>query len=135
MLLTGDRVREARRWRKMTQTDLARRVGTSASQISMMETHKSGTSLKTAMGSMERSATGCRWGAAIAMKATTTVNVAIPVPTIATMTALLSFIEVPHDTTNRHLLRSDDSSQRGPSPSGFPPAAGVDLEGYQNFSV
>ena len=49
MQLTGDRVREARRLRKLTQTELARRVGTSSSQISMMETNKSGTSLKTAM--------------------------------------------------------------------------------------
>ena len=49
MQLTGDRIREARQLRKLTQTELARRVGTSASQISMMETNKSGTSLKTAM--------------------------------------------------------------------------------------
>ena len=49
MQLTGERVREARQLRKLTQTELARRVGTSASQISMMETNKSGTSLKTAM--------------------------------------------------------------------------------------
>ena len=33
----------------MTQTELARQIGTSASQISMLETNKSGTSLKTAM--------------------------------------------------------------------------------------
>ena len=49
MQLTGERVREARQLRKLTQKELARRVGTSASQISMMETNKSGTSLKTAM--------------------------------------------------------------------------------------
>ena len=49
MQVTGDRLREARRLRKLTQTELARRVGTSSSQISMMETNKSGTSLKTAM--------------------------------------------------------------------------------------
>ena len=54
MQLTGDRVREARRLRKLTQTELARRVGTSSSQISMMETNKSGTSLKTAMSQLPR---------------------------------------------------------------------------------
>ena len=37
MQLTGDRMREARRLRKLTQTELARRVRTSSSQISMME--------------------------------------------------------------------------------------------------
>ena len=49
MQLTGRRVRAARLGRKMTQTELARQIGTSASQISMLETSKSGTSLKTAM--------------------------------------------------------------------------------------
>ena len=49
MQLTGKRVRRARLAHKMTQTELARQIGTSASQISMLETSKSGTSLKTAM--------------------------------------------------------------------------------------
>ena len=49
MQLTGRRVRRARLGRKLTQTELARQIGTSASQISMLETNRSGTSLKTAM--------------------------------------------------------------------------------------
>ena len=49
MLLTGKRIRKARRLREVTQTELAKMVGTSPSQISMMETNKSGTSLKTAI--------------------------------------------------------------------------------------
>ena len=50
MLLTGKRIRKARRLQKLTQTQLAKMVGTSTSHISMMETDKSGTSLRTAMG-------------------------------------------------------------------------------------
>ena len=49
MRVLGSRLREARRLRGVSQTKLAKMIGTSSSQISMVEHDQSGTSLQTAM--------------------------------------------------------------------------------------
>ena len=47
MKTLGKRLREARKLRGLSQTELARRIGTSANQISMVESGQSGTSIRT----------------------------------------------------------------------------------------
>ena len=47
MQMLGTRLREARKWRDISQTDLAKRIGTSPNQVSMIESGKSGTSIRT----------------------------------------------------------------------------------------
>ena len=49
MRVIGKRLRWVRRMRNVSQSDLARRIGTSPSQISVIESNKSGTSLKSAI--------------------------------------------------------------------------------------
>ncbi len=49
MRIIGNRIRRARELRGMSQTQLAKEIGTSPSQISMVEADQSGTSLRTAM--------------------------------------------------------------------------------------
>ena len=49
MRVIGNRLREARKLRGMSQTQLAKMIGTSSSQVSMVEHDQSGTSLPTAM--------------------------------------------------------------------------------------
>lgn len=49
MRVIGDRIRRARELRGMSQTQLAKEIGTAPSQVSMVEANQSGTSLRTAM--------------------------------------------------------------------------------------
>ena len=49
MRIIGNRIRRARELRGMSQTQLAKEIGTSPSQISMVEADQSGTSLRSAM--------------------------------------------------------------------------------------
>ena len=49
MRVLGDRLRRARKLRRTSQTQLAKMIGTTPSQISMIENDQSGTSLRTAM--------------------------------------------------------------------------------------
>ena len=49
MVIIGQRIQALRKWRRISQTKLAKLVGTSPSQISVIESNKSGPSLKTAV--------------------------------------------------------------------------------------
>ena len=83
MKTLGARLREARKLREMSQSELARRIGTAPNQISMIESGQSGTSIRTIVA------------------AATTLNVSVDF--------LVGLVDVP--TSNRELLYSLQEKQ------------------------